>query len=352
MRIALINPPHRHHGRGQDGRTAAQRIADGDGPEWVTVPPQGYGAIPWVCAHLAAGLVRMGHEIVLLGAPGSPEPPGVQVVDASTPEEFDAWAASADVDIVHDHTNGLIDPAAIGRQAAFVSTHHLTGPPRVPRNCVFVSQAQRGLGVGPVIPLPVDPGRYDYSDADDGYLLFLGRVSEHKGAYEAAALAAAAGRRLVLAGPAWEPDYLARIFDNHGDVVDAIGEIGGAARTQLLARATAVVVLSQPVIGPWGHRWCEPGATVVSEAAVSGTPVIASRNGCLPEVAAGLGAFVDDGAPLSQARASALLAGLPTAAHVRRVALVRWHHLRIARRYERLYRRLLAGSSWGTGTGH
>jgi glycosyltransferase involved in cell wall biosynthesis len=333
MRIAIVNPPY--------------RSSVGPG-EWITVPPQGYGAIQWVCAHLIDALLARGHEIHLLGAPGSAERHGLTVTDACTPAMFEEWAANAEVDLIHDHSNGLLGLAAMDGKARTISTHHLTGPPRYPVNCVYVSRSQRAEQAGPVIPLPVDLGRYVFSRNKGGYLLFIGRVSAHKGAYEAAAFAKAASRRLVLAGPSWEPEYLARIKADFGDdVVQPIGEIGGAGRLRLISHAAAVLVLSQPVPGPWGHLWREPGATVVSEAAASGTPVVATRNGCLPEIIDGVGKFVQEGADFHLGEVARLLSELPSPDDVRRVAEDRWDHSTIGRRYEDLYQDVLDGRSWG-----
>lgn len=333
MKIVMVNPPHRF---------------SADPRQWITVPPQGYGAIQWVCAHLITGMRELGHSVTLLGAPGSAWPPDVEVLDLPA-EEFDIWAASAEVDVVHDHSNGLVDPAVVNGRAAFLSTHHLTGPPRRTVNCTYVSTAQRGSGVGPVVPLPVDPAQHLFRHDKDDYLLFLGRVSPHKGAYEAAAFAAAAGMRLVIAGPAWEPEYAERIKADFGAVVERVGEVGGAERSALISRARAVLVLSQPVQGPWGHLWCEPGATVVSEAAISGTPVIATRNGCLPDLVPGVGALVKYGAAFTTHEAEVALSRLPAPADVREVALRRWHYRGVTRRYEELYRRVIAGERWGQG---
>jgi len=338
VKIAMVNPPFRF--------TTDQ---------WITVPPQGYGAIQWVCAHLIRGMRALGHEITLLGAPGSPMPPDVKVLDATTPAHFDTWAARADVDIVHDHTNGLIDPAIVTRRAGFLSTHHLTGSPRHALNCTYVSTAQRAAADGPIIPLPVDPEQHRFRGQKDDYLLFLGRISAHKGAYEAAAFAAAAGFRLMLAGPCWEPEYLDRIEVDFVHVIDRVGEVGGAERRDMIAGARAVLVLSQPVTGPWGHPWCEPGATVVSEAAVSGTPVIATRNGCLPELVPGVGRFVEYESSFTARDARDVIDDLPEPRTVRQIGLQRWHYMSIARQYEALYRGVLAGNQWGdvgpTGVG-
>jgi hypothetical protein len=184
MRIAMVNPPYRY---------------SADTRQWITVPPQGYGAIQWVCAHLLTGMRELGHSMTLLGAPGSAWPADVEVLDLPA-EEFDAWAARAEVDVVHDHSNGLIDPAAVSGRAAFLSTHHLTGPPRRTVNCTYVSAAQRASGVGPVVPLPVDPARHEFRSNKDDYLLFLGRASPHKGCVRGGGLRggggdAARGRR-------------------------------------------------------------------------------------------------------------------------------------------------------------
>ncbi len=291
-------------------------------------------------------MLELGHDVTLLGAPGSTWPPGVDVLDVPA-DRFDSWAAGADVDVVHDHSNGLIAPEAITQRAAFLSTHHLTGPPRYTLNCTYVSAAQRGSGTGPVVPLPVDPAQHRFRSDKDDYLLFLGRVSPHKGVYEAAAFAAAAGTRLVVAGPAWEPDYVQRIESDFGDVVERVGEVASGDRAELISRARAILVLSQPVTGPWGHLWCEPGATVVSEAAISGTPVVATRNGCLPDLVPGVGALVDFGAAFTPREAEAALSQLPNPAAVRDVAARRWHYRDVARRYEALYRQVLAGERWG-----
>jgi glycosyltransferase involved in cell wall biosynthesis len=322
-------------------------------PGWITVPPQGYGGIQWVCAHLIAGLIDLGHEVELVGAPDSPGRPGLTVLDVTAEPDVAAWAAQCDVDVVHDHSNALAVSAAAVGCTRWISTHHLTGPPREPVNCVYVSRAQRrdaGAVGAAVVPLPVALSRYRFRPDKEDFLLFLGRVSAHKGAYEAAAFAAAAGRRLVLAGPSWELDYLARILADHGDVVDIVGETGGQDRLELLSRAAAVLVLSQRVPGPWGGTWAEPGATVVSEAAASGTPVVATPNGCLPEIVPGVGVLVAPGTERDPAAARAALAALPEPAAVRAAAR-RWAHDRVAARYVDLYKRVRSGRGWGAGRG-
>ncbi|MCX5397188.1 glycosyltransferase family 4 protein [Streptomyces sp. NBC_00102] len=332
MKIAMLNPPHRF---GQDTT------------QWITVPPQGYGGIQWVVATLIDGLLHAGCEILLVGAPGSISRPGLTISDATT---FDATLAAIrefGPDVVHDHTNGELLPADPPWPA--VRTHHLNGVPEHLANGIYLSRAQRqaaGSADAPIIRLPVNPDRYTYRASKDRFLLFLGRVSVHKGARQAAAFAQAAGLPLKLAGPAWEPDYLHGILTDYPDTAAYVGEVGGTGRTELLALANALLVLSQPFGGPFGGEWIEPGATVVAEAAVSGTPVIATDNGCLAEIAPHVGVALPPEEAPDPELATKILAGLPAPAHLRATAIERWGHHVIAAKYLEVYRRAAAGNTW------
>ncbi|WP_033337746.1 glycosyltransferase [Catenuloplanes japonicus] len=338
MRVALV--------------TMALRLPT-DQSRWITVPPQGYAGIHWVVSNQLDGLLALGHEVSLLGGPGTiPASPAVTVVDAGEIEDMHAWLngpGASTVDIVHDFSCGQIDPDRLPEGLAYLSTHHLTGRPKYPRNCVYASYAQRaqaGNEVAPVVRISVNPARYTFRAEKDDYLLYLGRISEWKGAYEAAAFAAAAGRRLVVAGPSWEEDYLARILRDFGDTVDVVGEVGAERRLDLISRATAMVVLSQSTMGPWGVVWCEPGSTVVSEAAACGTPVIGSPNGCLAEIVPHVGTVVPEGSAFTREQALGVVAGLPAPHAVRAAALEQWDHVVLAKEFEAIYHDVLAGRTW------
>jgi glycosyltransferase involved in cell wall biosynthesis len=192
----------------------------------------------------------------------------------------------------------------------------------------------------------VNVSRYEIARRKGDFLLFLGRVSAHKGALGAAAFARAAGLPVVIAGPSWEPEYRAQVEATGGASVKFLGEIGGRQRLDLLARARAVLVLSQPKAGPWGGTWCEPGATVVSEAAASGTPVIATFNGCLPEIVPQVGHLVPFGTAFDPAAARELLKAGPEPAVLRSAAGAQWGHVRIASQYLDLYQAVISGACW------
>lgn len=333
MRVAILNVPYR---------------LPADPSQWITVPPQGYGGIQWVVANLIDGLIHTGFSVSLLGAPGSQPRDGLDVVPAVNPAQTQEWLDSNQVDIVHDHSNGQMLSSRCKRNAV-VSTFHLTGRPTRPVNCVYVSRAQRrmaGSQRAPVIRLPVNPDRYLFRRAKHDYLIFLGRVSEHKGVWEAAAFAAASGLPLKVAGPSWEADYLARVLADFPGTVEYLGEVGGADRVPLIANARAVLVMSQPVKGPFGTAWVEPGATVVSEAAVCGTPIVATDNGCLREIVPGVGRVLDNNGLVTSVQASRTLESLPSADAVRDVAVDRWGHIKIAAQYVEVYERAGHFKNW------
>jgi glycosyltransferase involved in cell wall biosynthesis len=319
-----------------------------DPTRWITVPPPGYGGIQWVVAHLVDGLVALGHTVYLLGAPESVSTSKrLQIIPAGHPDDIYAWLRTSNVDIMHDHANGIVRLTDLDRP--FVSTHHLTGRPRIARNAVYLSYAQRsdaGSRYAPVIRIPVNPERFLFKDVKAPFLLTLARVSRWKGILEAARYAKAAGLPLRIAGPAWEPEYLAEILGTFGKSVLYLGEVGGEARLQLLADAKAVLVFSQPVKGPWGGYWSEPGATVVSEAAVSGTPVISTNNGCLGEIAPLVGIVLSPEEQAQPDDARRILAALPSPAATASTAIREWGHIRIASAYTQLYHECIRGRQW------
>jgi glycosyltransferase involved in cell wall biosynthesis len=269
------------------------------------------------------GLLAFGCDVTLLGAPGSPSRPGLVVPEIADHAGVENWLLTNSVDIIHDHTNGDLMPTACTTPS--IGTFHVTDTPKRKENCVYVSYAQRanaGTMVAPVIPLPVNSGRYRFRDRKQDYLLFLGRVSRHKGVAEAAAFATAAGLPLVVAGPSWEPEYRAEVSRRYPRTIEYVGDVGGDRRLELLASARAVLVMSQPVSGPHGDRWSEPGATVVSEAAASGTPTVATANGCLPEIVPGVGIVLPDvvtGETINPEVARRVLEALPRPREVRTV---------------------------------
>jgi len=112
----------------------------------------------------------------------------------------------------------------------------------------------------------LDPKKYIYREKKDDYFLYLSRISRKKGVDIAVKLAKEMGFKLVIAGGFW--------FDLSRKI-RCVGRVGGIKKAQLLAGAKALIF---PI------RWEEPFGNVVIEALVSGTPVITTPHGSMPEI--------------------------------------------------------------------
>ena len=130
-----------------------------------------------------------------------------------------------------------------------------------------------------VVPNPIAVDRWPLRAEKDDYLLWIGRMDPIKGAHRAIEAARLAGRPLVLAGPVQtgQADYFRERIEPHidGQRVRYVGEVTGAPKQQLYARAAALLM---PI------RWDEPFGMVMVEALACGTPVIAFPEGAAEEI--------------------------------------------------------------------
>ncbi len=277
-------------------------------PPWYPVPPNGYGGIEWVVALLADGLTERGHQVTLFAPPGSEtEAQLVPPLGKVPPQELigDPWYEAAhavsayqhgeEFDILHDHTGPV--GVSIGAMSDCPTVHTLHGPftdettmlyRRIARRHWFVaiSKSQRSMGppnlrwAGVVYNgIPMD--RYWLHMDKEEFLLFLGRADEEKAPHLAIQAARRAGRRLVMCVTTKndrERRYWAeQVEPLLDDDVDVRGECDQDQKADLLARATALLF---PI------QWPEPFGLVMTEAMACGTPVVAWRNGSVPEVVA------------------------------------------------------------------
>jgi glycosyltransferase involved in cell wall biosynthesis len=112
-----------------------------------------------------------------------------------------------------------------------------------------------------------------------GYLAFLGRISPEKRPDRAIAIARAAGLPLKIAAKvdkvdeAYFREAIAPLLE--GAEIEFVGEINDSAKTEFLGRAAGLLF---PI------DWPEPFGLVMIEAMACGTPVLAFRDGSVPEI--------------------------------------------------------------------
>ena len=226
--------------------------------------------------NLVKGLAELGHDVWyhLKDKPETELPPGVKYTST--------W--KNDVDIWHINDGDLKD--APKTDIPWVKILHcdirIKGLPLnlSRKNWIYVSetlaelyQSRRFVHNG------IDPSNFIYSETKDNYLFFLvGGVNRAhmKGIDIALSVAQKAGMKLKVAGTSTDEDQLLE-FKNMCERSGAhfVGSVHGLEKAELFAGARALLFPS---------RFNEACPLVVLEALMSGTPVIASNNGALPEL--------------------------------------------------------------------
>jgi len=278
-------------------------------PPWFPVPPSGYGGIELVVSILTEGLCRRGHSVTLFASGDSVTQARLISVIDSSPQvrirenvqlenihSLAAYEMAHEFDIIHDHNGygsrllGALVSRIIGKPV--VATLH--GPAdrhslefynsiAFDLHFIAISDAQRAsygrLNFLSTIPNAIKMEDYPFSESSDDYLLFVGRMSEEKGAHIAASVARKLGRKLIMIGKANEEREI-KYFDEMvkpllGERIKYYGEVDQATKTELYKNAECVLF---PI------QWPEPFGLVMIEAMACGTPVVAIRNGSVPEV--------------------------------------------------------------------
>jgi glycosyltransferase involved in cell wall biosynthesis len=281
-------------------------------PLYEAVPPLLYGGTERIVAYLADGLVARGHDVTLFA---SAESVTKAKLVASRPKalRLDTGLQSAtaahlamlhevrrradEFDIVHVHLSHFIHfPLLADVAAKTVTTPHgrldyadLPGAyacwPDFPMISISMRQRQplsKARWAGNVyhgLPLEHYPRR---PRGKGEYLAFLGRMSPAKRPDRAIEIARRAGMRLKIAAKIEGDDnayFHQTIKPLLGDDVEFIGEVGEAAKAEFLSGAAALLF---PI------DWPEPFGLVVIEAMAFGVPVVAWKEGAMPEI-------VDDG---------------------------------------------------------
>jgi glycosyltransferase involved in cell wall biosynthesis len=326
------------------------------------VPPRHYGPWELVASRLTEGLVERGVDVTLFASGDSVTRAKLEAVcprplcedpslDAKVWEALhiaNAFERSRDADILHNHYDFL--PLTYSRfvDVPIVMTIHGFSSPKILPvyeryadrvRFVAISDADRS----PALPyaatihhgIPFDD--YPLGRGDGGYLLFFGRIHHDKGTAEAITVARRAGLPLVIAGLVHDEAYHAREVLPHvdDDRVRYVGSVDQREGARLLGGAIALLHLV---------NFDEPFGLSMIEAMASGTPVIATPRGSVPEVVEDgvTGAIVHDieGAVDAIARVARL-----DRRTVRERACARFSQDRMVSDYLALYERILAGTA-------
>jgi glycosyltransferase involved in cell wall biosynthesis len=280
-------------------------------PLMEAVPPKLYGGSERIVAYLTDELVSMGHEVTLFASGDSVTTatlePGCARALRLDPTVRDSVAPllamlekvaqrARDFDVIHLHCDYLGYPVLRRAGVPFLATLHgrldlpelrslyrvfsdvpvisISNSQREPLpEAGFVATVYHGLPEQLLLP----------GNGSGGYLAFLGRISPEKAPDLAIRIAARAGMRLKIAAkidPVDRDYFKAEIEPLLAQPhVEFIGEIGEHEKAEFLGNAAGLLF---PI------AWQEPFGLVMIEAMACGTPVIALRNGSVPEV-------VDDG---------------------------------------------------------
>lgn len=225
----------------------------------ATFPVLRYGGTERVIWWLAKGLKDLGHQVQLVCLPGS-TCPYAEIKNIHQP--------LPDADVYHFfHTPKITD-----LQKPYLVTIEGNGQPQEKflENTVFVSENHaKRHGSKAYVYNGLDPDDYRFQKEKENRLLFLAkakwRVKNVKGAIR---IARTSQLPLDILGGTrfWLPHFRGVFWR---------GMLGGEEKAQYLAQAKGLLF---PVL------WHEPFGIAVVEALVSGTPVLVSPFGSLPEL--------------------------------------------------------------------
>jgi glycosyltransferase involved in cell wall biosynthesis len=284
-----------------------------------SVPPRLYGGTERVVSYLSDELVRLGHEVTLFASAESSTrarlvscAPRALRLDPGVRDPLPhlllmlerVRQRAHEFDLLHFHIDPPLHfPLFRGLENKTVTTLHgrLDLPDLQPLFREFSDMPVVSISASQRRPLPaahwvgtvhhgLSAEVCPFNPAPRGsYFAFLGRVSPEKGLERAIAIARAAGVRLRIAAKVDAVDqkyYRERIAPLVGGQVEYLGELGEGEKPAFLGNATALLF---PV------DWPEPFGLAMIEAMACGTPVLAWRNGAVPEIVEhGVSGFVVD----------------------------------------------------------
>lgn len=271
------------------------------------VPPKLYGGTERVVSWLTEELVERGHDVTLFASGDSqtsaklvtccPQALRLAGIKDHVPMHLLALhhvrRLADSFDVIHFHVDLLQYPLFEDLAAKTVTTlhgrldigdHHpvYQAFPKMP--LVSISMMQRQAMPGTVnwlanVPHGLPSQGIPFRSSPQDYLAFVGRISPEKRPDRAIEIAIRSGLPLKIAAKVDSADR--QYFDDvirpliSHPLVDFVGEISEAQKPDFYGNARALLF---PI------DWPEPFGLVMIEAMSAGTPVIAWKNGSVPEV--------------------------------------------------------------------
>jgi glycosyltransferase involved in cell wall biosynthesis len=229
-----------------------------------------------VVESITKGLLRAGHEVVMKLHPESTDLPALLVEEVPD-----------DCDIIHYHQwePDQIDYDKYGKP--WVVTIHGGGMNETPEwleatkdnpnvICVskFVAEKVGGLDY---VWTSSEPDDFIYDNNKENYFLWMAGTDwgESKGLFSTIMLAKRMRFNLKIAGSGRSIETINQIMNLCDDKIQYEGSVNGKAKAKLLSKAKALILLTQVA---------DACPTTFGEAMLSGTPVIGSENGAMPEL--------------------------------------------------------------------
>ena len=266
------------------------------------LPPVSYGPWEQIASTLAEGFVARGHDVTLFATADSSTGGRLHAVAPAGYEEDPsldakvwgglhiaaAFETAGQLDVLANHFDFL--PLTYSRLVAtpvVTTIHGFSSEGIVPvfrayddiAHYVAISDADRhpDLHYAATIHHGIDTSQFTPVPVAGDHLLFLGRIHPDKGTHLAVEVAHRTGMPLVIAGIVQDAAYFRDVVAPHvdGSRVSYVGPVGPHERDALLGGAAALLHLIS---------FAEPFGLSVVESLATGTPVIATPLGSMPEL--------------------------------------------------------------------